>query len=142
MLPNKQVYLGDTDIPADDIRAAIAAVMNRDNEYLPHFGLYGISWMGSIIYWMHSNQFEITIYSDNWERKGDWGHFGAQVKSLDELPLNEWLVAIGDSPRPNESQHAVVAKGAKVSWDVHPSNDGLKGEPFEYWEITRKGYKK
>lgn len=44
-------------------------------------------------------------------------------------------IAVGDSPRGDESSHAVIMRGKKMVHDPHPSGDGILNHWF-FWVIV------
>lgn len=87
-----------------------------------------------------------AAHEDWWERAVAWlderGHTIWPIPTwiLDALTVSPdaldcWYIACGKSPR-GDFNHGVVASGAHIAHDPHPSRDGLDGPVREAWIVT------
>jgi len=140
MLPVKQSFVSTPNgfvVPGDCIRAAVASVLDLHIELVPHFLLFDKGWGSALADWLYYKNLGMVVYTDDESETEGWKELEIEVRPLAEAPDGVYMVASGDSPNV-EGGHALVSYGKEVVHDVHPSNKGLLGEPWEYWHIFPK----
>lgn len=115
MTPVMQTYLVNdgSGIPGNCLQAAVASILDKPLELVPHFILF-------------KNWFEaVRAYIDG---------IGCQIHIFSKDPGVE-CIAIGLSPR--QVRHAVIWDGGLVH-DPHPSRAGFVEDPDEFWVLKGK----
>ena len=101
----QQFTLAETpDVPGDCWRAAVASVLRKPLDLVPHFILFGDSWPQAFDLWLA------------WEGLRQHG------TRTDVIPDE---VCIVGGPSPRGILHACVGMNGRIVWDPHPSRDGL-----------------
>jgi len=85
------------------MQAAIATVLNRPMDSVPHFGTFA-TWPQALRLWLRGEGLDYTYVE------------------APPIPV-ERAMLVGKSPR--GYTHAVVSEGGQIVWDPHPSRDGL-----------------
>lgn len=107
----------------DCLRASIASLLDLDPADVPHFGSLGITgdgptkdcWWHALVGWCLALSPPLSV-SDPPATEDAW-------PPLDSL-LDGHCLASGPSPR-GDYLHSVVARAGEVTWDPHPSREGL-----------------
>lgn len=104
-------------IPGDCFRTALACLLDRDRDDVPHFALY-LSWWEEIRRWVRANDGRDLYYVDAAEPD----HWGV----IPETVADDALVLVGGpSPRGSFGHVVVGRRDGSVVWDPHPSRAGL-----------------
>jgi hypothetical protein len=104
-------------VPGDCFRTAIACLLGRDRDDVPHFGLR-LSWWEETRRWIRANDGRDLYYVDG-EHPEHWDLIPGGVG-------DDALVLIGGpSPRGPFKHVCVGRRDGSLVWDPHPSRDGL-----------------
>ena len=104
-------------IPGDCFRSALACLLGRHRDEVPHFALY-LNWWEEIRRWMRSNDGRDLYYVDAAEPD----HWDMIPGGTDEGAL---VMVGGPSPRGPFGHVCVGRRDGTVLWDPHPSRAGL-----------------
>jgi hypothetical protein len=104
-------------IPGDCFRTALACLLGRDRDEVPHFALY-LNWWEEIRRWMYANDGRDLYYVDAAEPE-HWDLIPHRVSARDLLLVG------GPSPRGSFGHVCVGYRDGSLLWDPHPSRDGL-----------------
>lgn len=106
-------------IPGDCFRTAIACLLDRDRDDVPHFGLR-LSWWEETRRWIRANDGRDLYYVDADEPE-HWHLIPGGVGDDDLMLVG------GPSPRGSFGHVVVGRRDGSVVWDPHPSRAGLTG---------------
>lgn len=102
--------------------AAVATILDKRIDEVPHFAVFGENWFTALILYMRDMGYEyhgMPAAKDITNRKYNKG-------------INGYLLAFGVSPR--GFQHLTVYKGSKMVHDPHPSRAGIELQGFYRFE--------
>jgi hypothetical protein len=97
-------------IPGDCMRTAVASLLDRPTEAVPHFVLFD-DWFGAFSLWLAGEQL--------------------RIRPLPASSVDRECLALGMSPRGVE--HIVVWGPHGLLHDPHPSRAGI--EPRQFWAL-------
>lgn len=104
-------------IPGDCFRTALACLLGRPRDAVPHFALY-LGWWEEIRRWMRAHDGRDLYYVDATEPD----HWAAIPGEVDDDAL---VLVGGPSPRGPFGHVCVGRRDGTVLWDPHPSRAGL-----------------
>lgn len=137
MLAHTQTIFGNGDVgatPGNCTQAALASLLDLPLDQVPHIILFH-DWYRATKLWLDGRGKKLRVYTDSVSSRAYWEHIGVEVADLDRAPSGQMMLALGHSHN-GPWAHIVVWKGGELVHDTHPNRLGLKGRPFEYWQIT------
>lgn len=111
MTPVTQTITGDK---GNCLQAAVASILDKPLEEVPHFICYGESWFIALILFMRDFGYEY--------------HGIADGSLLTDPKFNKGIggYVIGSGMSPRGFSHAVVCKDGEIVHDPHPSRAGVE----------------
>lgn len=114
-----QVHFGAQ--AGDCLRAAIASLLDKDREDVPHFGLFA-DWPTAVRLW--ADGIGLSVVQGPFDPDLTWVRRDGTRFGMGDLP--PLLVLWGNTARHAVVTHAVVGTPEGVlRWDPHPSRQGL-----------------
>lgn len=120
-------------IPGDCFRTAIACLLGRQRDDVPHFGLR-LSWWEETRRWIRENDGRDLYYVDAAEPE-HWDLIPGAEAGPDDL-----MLLGGPSPRGPFGHVVVGRRDGTVVWDPHPSRAGLV-EVVEFFVLGQPYYR-
>jgi hypothetical protein len=117
------------DIRGNCFRACIASLFDLPLEKVPAFedAKESHEWHDMTLNFIDEHGCEY------WGVTQDWNSIGPE----EIAGMGGYVIASGNSPR-GDWKHAVLWKDGQLAHDPHPSREGLKGDPLEFFLIARK----
>jgi hypothetical protein len=119
MTPVTQTILHSENTRGNCLQAAVASLLDKPIEDVPHFITYGENWFVALILFMRDYGYEY---------KGT----GSAEKIAEAKGIDGYVIAAGKSPR--GVSHAVIYKGGEMVHDPHPSRAGVELTHFYQFE--------
>lgn len=123
-------------IPGNCLQAAIATLLDKQLDEVPHFVADGDDWWMNLLAWMKANHYHLTYYAERFNDRLDYAPDHAlSIDHISELPSGKAVIATGLANR--GFQHSVVWQAGSVVFDPHPSRSGFVEAPTEFYLIER-----
>lgn len=117
MIPIDQTeFAGEGDTKGNCLQAALASLLELPLTAVPHFAGTPTDWYPSMVAWLAEREYSLVISAY---------HLHDQALGL----------MAGPSPRSADVNHVVVAMGADMVHDPHPSRAGL-ASAVEWWYLV------
>lgn len=141
----RKVSSVDGTVHGSCFRTCIAAILDLDQDELPHWEDMGTEWHMSFFETLDKYGLEYYGTESMYRYQKDYGTVNGFIAFMEAIKSYEgvdgYVCVSGTSWREHVTRgHMVIYKNGELFLDPHPDNNGLK-QMTEYWFIERKKIK-
>lgn len=138
MIAHDQTFFGtdkDGSTPGNCTQAALASLLDLPLEQVPHIALFEDQWGQAMVAYLTSIGKRLRVYNDYRTHQEWWEARGVNAYPMDIAPMNQLMLASGQS-HSGPWSHVVLWKAGHLVHDPNPLRLGIDGPPYELWQIT------